>query len=95
MQKAGKPCPTFLGPGVLASHRQHASNLDELCVRSELFDQAPVAENTLASAGSADHLNGLGAIISERWKRHSWFRLSFGHGFSLAHGARVRLQKGW
>ncbi|RYG87226.1 MAG: hypothetical protein EON58_20925 [Alphaproteobacteria bacterium] len=92
MQKARKSSPASLGSGELAPHRQHTPDLNELRVRSELLDQALVAENALARAGGADHLNGLGAIVLERWKRHSRFRLSFGHGFSLAHGARVRLR---
>jgi hypothetical protein len=93
LQKAGEPCPTFLGPGVLASHCENATDLDELGVRPELLDQALVAENALSGARGANHLDGLGAIISEGWERHGRFRLSFGHGFSLAHGARVRLKK--
>jgi len=79
---------------MLASHRKYAPDLNELSVRSEFLDEALVAENALSGAWGADHLDGLGAIVSESWERHSRFRLSFGHGFSLAHGARVRLQKG-
>lgn len=94
MQKAGKPCPTFLSPGVLASHCENPPDLDELCVRSEFLDQALVTEHALSGAWRADHLDGLGAIVSKGWKRHGRFRLSFGHGFSLAHRARVRLRIG-
>jgi hypothetical protein len=80
---------------MLASHRRDTTDLDKLGVRSELFDEALVAKIALTGARAAHHLDRLGAIISERWKRHSRFLLLFGHGFSLAHGARVRLQKGW
>ena len=71
---------------MLASHSQDAPDLDELRILPEFLDQALVAKNALTIARGAYHLDGLGAVVSESWERHGRFRLSFGHGFSLAHG---------